>query len=235
MNMTDKLENKITSHTCEFCNRQFVRASTHEKHVCEPKRRWSDRDRVANRLAYGAWKHYFQTYHANKKKIEYLDFIKNNYYTAFVRFGTYCVETRVINPLAYSIYLVKNRVPIDNWNTDRSYTQYLIDYLRIEDSMGAVQRSVETLLEISAAENIQLSDTFRYINANKLCFMITTGQISPWLLYQSQSGQEFLAKLNSDQTNLIFEYINPEKWKIKFLRDAESVEQVRSVISRIPL
>lgn len=235
MNMTVNQATDTTGHACEFCNRTFVRASTYAKHVCEPKRRWLDRDRAANRVAYGAWKHYFQAHHANKKKLEYLDFIKNNYYTAFVRFGTYCVETKVINPLAYSIYLVKNRVPIDNWNSDRSYTQYLIDYLRVEDSMGAVKRSVETLLEISTAENIQLPDVFRYVNANKLCYMITTGQISPWLLYHSRSGQEFLANLNGDQTNLIFEYINPEKWKIKFLRDIDAVEQVKTVVDGVKL
>jgi len=233
MSMTDNQETENNS--CEFCAREFVRATTYLKHVCEPKRRWLDRDRSANRIAYGAWKHYFQYYHPNKRNLEYTDFIKNNYYTAFVKFGNYCVDIKAINPLSYSVYCVKNKVPIDSWNTDKSYTQYLIDYLRVEDCMDAVTRTVNNLLDISNLENIKLGDVFRYLNSNKICHMITTGQISPWVLYQSKTGQEFLSKLNQDQTNLIFDYINPEKWNIKFKRQPEDVAQVSVVIDGIPL
>lgn len=231
--MTANPETKTNS--CEFCHREFVRESTYQKHVCEPKRRWLERDRIPNRIAYGSWKNYYQTYHPSKKNTEYADFIKNSYYTAFVKFGNYCTDIRAINPLAYSTYLVKNRVSIDNWCSDRSYSAYITEYLRNEDCMDAVKRTVESLLELSDLENIQLYDVFRYINSNKLCQLITQGRISPWVLYQSRTGPEFLGKLNQDQTNLIFEYINPEKWNIKFRRQAQDVEQVKTVVNGIRL
>lgn len=218
---------------CEHCGRTFVRATTLLKHFCEQKRRWSERDHSANRIAYGAWRQYYEQHHPNKKKLEYSDFINNNYYGAFLKFGTYCVNIGAINTSAFATYLFKNRIPIDNWGSDKSYTRYLIDYLKTENCMDAVSRSIKTMLDLSESENIKLSDVFKFVNSNKICYLITAGKISPWVLYHSASGKEFLSKLNEDQTNLIFDYIHPEKWNIKFKRDPDSVNEVSKLIKNI--
>jgi hypothetical protein len=223
------IENK-----CEYCSRTFVRQNTLFKHLCEQKRRWNERDNIANRIAYGAWRQYYESYHSNKKKLEYRDFINNNYYSAFLKFGSYCVNIDAINPSAFAIYLFKHRISIDNWASDRSYTQYLIEYLKNENCMDAVKRSIKNMLDLADNENIQLCDFFKYVNANKICYYITTGKISPWMLYHSSSGKQFLSNLNDDQTAMIFEYIHPERWNIKFKRDTESVREVSELIKNIP-
>lgn len=225
----------LQENRCEHCNRVFARPNTLLKHICEQKRRWLDKDRVSNRIGYSAWKNYFQTYHPSKKNTECQDFVKSNYFTAFVNFGTYCVDINAINPQAYSIYLLKNKVPIDSWNSDKSYTKYIIEYLKLENWHDAVKRSIETLLDITQKEGIMLSDAFRFVNTNRLCYLIASGKISPWVLYQSATGKEFLAKLDQSQTNLIFEYIDPEKWNIKFKREADSVNEVKILMRSIPL
>jgi hypothetical protein len=141
----------------------------------------------------------------------------------------------VISPAAYTEYLLKNRISIDDWSSDRVYTKYLIEYLKVEYHYDAVKRSVENLLDIAHAENINLSDVFRYVNANKLCHMISSGRISPWIIYQSVSGKEFLSKLDPYLTNMIFEYIDPEGWNSKFKRELEYVSDVKEIIDKIPL
>jgi hypothetical protein len=138
-----------------------------------------------------------------------------------------------VNPLNYVDYLLKEKVPLDNWNSDRVYTKYLIFYLRSEDELDAVRRSIATMLNIAEDENIQLCDVFRYVNSNKICHQICSGKISPWILYQSNSGIDFLTRLNDDQRGLIFEYIDPERWTIKFKKDAQAVKNVTDVLSRI--
>lgn len=232
MNMTDiqVIENK-----CDHCNRQFVRPSTFLKHMCEQKRRYLDRDRPSNRIGYLAWKQYYQQHHPNKKKLDYSDFMNSSYYSAFVKFGSYCYAVKAINSNAFSLYLVKNRIPIDNWASDRSYTKYLVEYLKYENCMDAVKRSIENLLDIANDQNVNLSDVFRYVNSNKICHLITTGKISPWVVYQSNTGKDFLSKLDTSQTTMIFEYIDPERWNIKFKRESENVDEVKILLKSIPL
>lgn len=221
--------------SCTHCGRVFIRENTLIKHLCEQKRRWLDRDKSANRIGYITWKNYFNIHHPGKKNTEYVDFIKNSYYSAFVKFGLYCVEVGVINPSVYATYLQKNRIPIDTWTSDRTYTKYLVDYLRTEDALDSVKRSMDTLLEISNNENIRLEDVFKYIHANKICHNIVSGKISPWVLYHSRSGVEFLGNLTQDQTRLIIDYIDPERWTIKFRREADTVATVKDILDKINL
>ena len=78
--------------------------------------------------------------------------------------------------------------------------------------------------------NIQSHDMLRYGNANKICYAITTGKISPWLLYQSDSGVRFLDTLNEGHVKMIIDYINPEQWAIKFKRDAEHTKKINDTL-----
>lgn len=226
---------KDQGNSCEHCGRVFIRETTLFKHLCEQKRRWLDRDRPANRIGYNAWKYYFNTQHPNKKKTEYKDFINNNYYTAFIKFGGYCADISAINTAAYVDWLVKNRIALDSWATDSVYTKYLVEYLRSEDCMDAVRRTIANLLDISSSENIRIEDVFRYTNTNRICHLITAGRISPWVLYHSKSGIQFLDKLDNSQANLVFEYIDPQRWSIKFMREVENVAQVKALMDTIKL
>lgn len=220
---------------CEHCGRTFMRESNFIRHICEPKRRWLDKDKLGNRIGYNSWKAYYNKHHPGKKSTAYQDFIKSSYYLAFVKFGNYCADITAVNPGAYAAWLVKNNIPIDTWATDKNYNRYIVEYIRDEDPMDAVKRTMETLLDISTASNIQLQDTLRYGNQNRLCHLITAGKISPWVLYHSKSGLEFLGKLDQGQTDLIFEYIDPQKWSIKFKRYGESLQEVKAVLGEVQL
>jgi hypothetical protein len=60
---------------------------------------------------------------------------------------------------------------------------------------------------------------------------ITKGKISPWMLYHSTSGLEFLGSLDSTQEKMIFDYINPEQWAIKFKRSANIINEVKELLN----
>lgn len=96
--------------------------------------------------------------------------------------------------------------------------------------MDALARNIETTIKMAETERILAHDILRYGNPNKICYQITLGKISPWMLYQSESGVEFLSKLNADQVRIINDYINPEQWAIKFKRDPESATQVKDLL-----
>lgn len=200
-------------------------------HLCENKRRWQDRDHVGNRIGFQSWLRFYKKNTATKKQKTYLDFIKSAYYLAFVKYGHYCVNVKVINVNSYADWLLENKISIDSWCSDSNYTKFLIYYLKLEDPLDAIARSIETAIDRAKIEGIQSKDYLRYGNSNKLCYLITTGKISPWMLYQSESGIAFLERLDEGQQSMILDYINPEQWAVKFLRNADMVPQVKELLA----
>lgn len=216
---------------CEFCGRSFLRESTILKHICEYKQRYLQKDLQGNRIGFQAWLQFYKKNSASKKQKTYEEFIKSAYYTAFVKFGNHCVEINALNVSRYADWLVKNQVRIDTWCTDTSYTKYLIEYLRVEDPLDAIHRSIETTIELAEKENILSKDYLRYGNSNRICHNVTTGKISPWMLFQSDSGVQFMDKLDSTQVKMIIDYIDPEKWALKFHREPGKVKEVKELLN----
>jgi hypothetical protein len=215
---------------CEFCKREFARESTVLKHICEYKHRWIERDKQGNRIGFQAWLQFYQKNSASKKNKTYEEFIKSAYYTAFVKFGSYCVNINAINISRFADWLLKNQVKIDGWCSDTVYTKYLIEYLRHEDALDAIHRSVETTISMAVDAGIKPNHLLSYGNTNKICYAIATGKISPWMLYQSDSGVKFLETLNPDHARMIMDYINPEQWALKFHREPEHVRTVKEIL-----
>jgi hypothetical protein len=190
-----------------------------------------NKDAHGNRIGFQAWMRFYTKNSPNTKKRTYIDFIKSSYYTAFVKFGNYCVDVNAINISRYVDWLLKNQISIDSWNTDTSYTKFIISHLKDEDPLDAIARSIETTIGLAETEKIQTKDCLRYGNKNRVCYAITAGKISPWMLYQSESGKEFLDKLDESQVKLIMDYIQPEQWAIKFKRDKNIVPQVQELLA----
>ena len=138
---------------------------------------------------------------------------------------------KCININRYADWLLKNKVKIDSWCSDKNYTNFLIDYLKTEDAMDAIARSIETTIDLAKDAGIETKDCLRYANRNRLAYAITTGKISPWMLYQSSSGIEFLENLDESQQKMIIDYINPEQWAIRFKRYPEVVSQVKELLN----
>jgi hypothetical protein len=216
-------------HQCEFCNSEFIRESTLLKHICETKRRYNDREKIGNRIGFSAWVQFYSK-HSRKQKKDYMEFAKNAYYTAFVKFGNYCAEIHALNPSRYVDWLLKNQISVDTWNRDSIYNKFLIDYLKTEDPLDAIARSIETTVSLAETEKIQTKDILRYGNRNKICFEITKGKISPWMLFQSESGVKLIESLDGTQQKMILDYINPEQWAIKFKRSKNIIPEVKELL-----
>jgi hypothetical protein len=203
------------------------------KHICEYKHRWLERDRRGNQIGFQSFVQFYKKHSAAKKEKTYEEFIKSAYYTAFVKFGNYCVDINALNVPRLVEYYLKENIKIDNWNSDQNYNVYLIDYLKSEDPLDAVHRSVESCIENAEEEKIQIKDYLRYGNRNKICHLITSGRISPWLLYQSESGTKFLDDIQEDLIKFIYDYINPVQWAIKFNKETDKVNEVKSLLKEL--
>lgn len=228
---TKKIEvTKKPEFSCDFCGRAFIRETTISKHICEYKQRHMNKDLPGNRIGFQSYVQFYNK-NTNTKKIRtYQEFIKSAYYIAFVKFGMYCVDVNVVNVSRYVDYLLKNQIKIDKWNSDTNYTKFLTHYLRDENHLDAMARTIENVTKLAETENIQTKDVLRYGNVNKICYLISTGKISPWILYQTESGKKFLEKLDETQVKMIIDYINPELWAVKFKRFPDKVKEVQELL-----
>ena len=230
-NSTKKTGETKPQFSCDFCGRGFQRETTMIKHLCENKRRWQDKDLPGNRIGYQAWLEFYKKNTATKKQKTYVDFTKSAYYLAFVKFGNYCVSIKCINVNRYADWLLKNKIKIDSWCSDTNYTKFIIDHLKSEDPLDAIARSIETTIELAKEAGLQSTDYLRYGNRNRIVHVITTGRISPWMLYQSESGIGLLEDLDESQQRMILDYIHPEQWAIRFKRYPEVVSQVKELLN----
>jgi len=218
---------------CQYCQREFVREKTLTSHVCEPKRRYQQENEIGVQWGLQAYLIFYSTTQSPKRR-NYADFVDSSYYTAFVRFGRHCHSVHCPNLDNYTRWLLKTNQRLDSWTSDQLYTEWLIEFSRKENVRDALERSIQTMIDY-AHEHPEYrngyQDYFRLVNENRICYHIMTGRVSPWAVYQSDSGQEFLSKLNDDQAGSIMTMIDPAYWQAKFRDSAEDVDFVKSVLS----
>ena len=221
---------ETNKYTCEFCNKDFVRESSFLKHICTYKHRWLDRDGKGNRIGFQAWLEFYSKTSMSTKQRTYGDFIRSPYYNAFIKFGNYCADINALNVSRFIDWLLKNQIKLDTWNTDTVYNKFLVNYLKEEDPYDAISRSIRTCFDLASEKNIQGNDCLRYLNKNIICINIVNGKISPWLLFQSNSGIKFLESLDPSQVKMVIDYINPEQWAIKFKRNESLTNEINHLL-----
>ena len=217
---------------CEYCKKEFVRESSIEVHMCEPKRRRMAKDEPGVRLGFLAYIKFYEQAQGSAKLKTYDDFCDSSYYLAFVKFGRYCVNTKVINPAQFMNWLLKNQKKIDRWCSDQLYTEYLLWYLTIEAVDDALARAIEYSIDWAEKSEHPAHDCVRYGNANAVCYAITTGRLSPWVIYNSESGMEFLNSASSEQISMTWPYINSDVWQKKFSDYLADQEYVKDILNK---
>jgi hypothetical protein len=201
---------------CEFCHRDFRRESTMLAHLCEPKRRYRERDEIGVKLGMQAYLKFYEIAQGSARLKTWDDFSSSSYYRAFVKFGRYCQSIKAVNYPALVMWLIRKNVPLDRWCQDRIYQDYLIQHTRQETVNDALARALESSIEWCERTGNPSSDYLRYGNDNVICHDITRGKTTAWAIYSSDSGQEFLDRINPDQVSLIWPWIDSDIWQKKF-------------------
>ena len=220
------------SYTCKYCNKTYSKESTLAVHLCEPKRRVQQESETGVQFGLRAYKRFYEITQGSARNKDYADFCKSPYYNAFVKFGRYCVDVKVINPTQFMNWLLKNQKKIDRWTSDAFYTEYLIWYLTIEAVDDALARAMEYSIDWAEKNNYPSQDCVRYGNANAICYAITTGRLSPWVIYNSESGQKFLSEASQEQLAMVWPYINVDVWNKKFSDYPADQEYAKEILQK---
>ena len=205
-----------SKYQCRYCERDFAKESTLAVHVCEQKKRFQEQSDRGVQLGFQAYLKFYEYTQGSAKLKTWDDFARSPYYRAFVKFGRYCVDIRAINPPRFLEWLLKNNKKIDHWCSDKIYTEYLLYYLRLEAVEDALARAIEFGMDWSERTGHPANDCLRYGNTNSLCYAVTTGRISAWIIYNCESGQKFLSELDSTQIAMVWPYIDSDIWGKRF-------------------
>lgn len=217
------------SYVCQFCNKSFRRLTTLSVHMCEAKRRNNQQSEPWVRIGFMAYLKFFKE-NSNKKNITYDDFASSSYYSAFVRFGSFVQQVRCVNVNSYLDWLIKNNKKLDHWCRDSEYEKWLIDYTKREAVQAALERSILTMEELCSENNIELTSYFSSGKLGSIMSHIENGRVSPWVVYNCNSGVSYLASLNEEQINMIFKYIDPEFWQTKFNNYPNDVVWIKDIL-----
>ena len=211
-----KVLTATTEYRCQYCEKTFQRETSLAVHVCEQKQRYLSRDDQGVRLGLQAYLRFYEVTQGSARLKTFDDFARSPYYRAFVKFGRYCVAVNTVNTARFIDWVVEKNKKIDHWCRDSVYTEYLADHLRRESVNDALARAIEHSVRWAEQHGHPAQDFLRYGNSNAICYAITTGRVSAWILYNSDSGQRFLDDLGPEQIAMIWCCIDAEFWQRKF-------------------
>jgi hypothetical protein len=220
-------------HKCRYCNKEFAKESTLASHLCEQKRRAQQQNEAGVQLGFKAYLRFYESTQGSTKNKTYDDFSSSPYYLAFVKFGRHLVGIRAISPLHFIDWLLKNNKRLDYWTKDEFYGTWLAEYIKKESVQAAMERALKVMQQY-ADDHEELKngfrDYFRYGNNNRICHHISTGRISPWVVFNATSGVEFLDALSEEQIEIIMPQLDPDYWQKKFKDYPEDVEWAKMIM-----
>ena len=220
------------TYKCQYCKKDFIKESSLAVHSCEPRRRRQEKDEAGVRLGFQAYIKFYELTQGSAKLKTFDDFADSPYYKAFVKFGRYCVDIKAINPARFVEFVLKQNKKLDHWAKDSVYTEYLLEYLKVENVNDALSRAVEFSIDWSESSGHPSHDCLRYGNSNAMAYAVTTGRISPWVIYNCESGQRFLSELSPDQISMVWPYIDSDTWQRKFKDYVADQEYAREILEK---
>tara|TARA_B100001287_G_scaffold176797_1_gene149067 strand:- start:8523 stop:9203 length:681 start_codon:yes stop_codon:yes gene_type:complete len=224
-----------SKYTCEYCKRSYTKESTLIAHMCEPKRRWLQKDEKSVQLGFYAFQRFYKLSAGTKKEKTYEEFVKSSFYNAFVKFGSFVSNVRPLYPDRYIDWVVTSRVKLDHWCKDEMYETYANELIRKEGVETALERSINTMAEWAKEHDSSYNHYFLYASTNRITWDIKDGKISPWILLNCKSGKEVLNNFNEEQLAMLTNVLDPKHWSIKFKRQKKDIELVQQVVKEANL
>ena len=218
------------NYKCEHCGKKFAKESTLVIHVCEKKRRHLAKNERHVQMGLLTYQKFYEITQKVAKPKTFEEFTDSPYYTAFVKFGSFLVNTAPIYPEKFIEFVVKSGIKLDHWCRDELYENYIINLIKIEPADGAVQRTIKTMMDWADANESTWEHYFAYVNLNRAAHDIKEGLISPWVLLNSKEGKQLLNRMNDEQLAIVSEVIDPQYWLKRFKTLPADHELIKTII-----
>jgi len=215
---------------CEHCGKKFAKENTLVVHICEQKRRYLSRNEKHVQMGLMTYQRFYEITQKTSKAKTFDEFSSSPYYTAFVKFGSFISNTNPIYPERFVDFVITSGVKLDHWCRDALYDQYIADLIKKEPADGAIQRTIQTMIDWGEKNASPWEHYFAYVNLNRATHDIKEGLVSPWIVLNTRSGKQMLQKMNDEQLEIVGPVIDPQHWQRRFKSLPADVELVKEVI-----
>lgn len=224
---------KKSGYECSYCKKSFVKENTLTVHMCPKKKRFLDKDRPECRIAFIAYRRYYELMQKQSQQRTLDDFIESNLYVPFYRFGRFIHTLNPIYSDQFIDFVVRSGAKIDDWVSDTVYDLFLEHIMKTEPVSNAIERSLITMSDWSEETGHDILDFFNKATSGDIAYYLKSGKLSPWLLYASDSGNNAISKLTDEQIDILKGVINPEFWINKIKSSASEYSAAQSFLESI--
>src|SRR6056300_1192519 len=155
-------------YSCKYCNAKFAKEKTLTVHMCEQKRRFTQKDERRVQLGFQTFVRFYELCQKSTKTKTYEEFCKSPYYTAFVKFGSFVSNVKPLYPDKYIDYVVTSGVKLDHWCKDEMYEKYAVELIRKEGVETALERSIKTMADWAEEKGSSYNHYFLYASPNRI-------------------------------------------------------------------
>jgi hypothetical protein len=197
--------------------------------MCEKKRRWLLKEERYVKLGFLAFVKFYRTIQREKNSRTYSQFVDSRYYTDFVKFGKYLLDINIIEPEEYIHFVISAGLPIKDWSSEKVYEEFIRYQTQREPADLALERSILLMRQWAISNKEDWVDYFRKIETPLAVKWIKAGRISPWVLYNTETGLELIYRLSDEQLGLVSKYINPKLWQDRFVKYPDEVIFIKNI------
>ena len=225
-------KNKLqtSSYKCEHCAKLFAKEKTLVVHICEQKRRHLSKNEKHVQAGLLTYQRFYELTQKAKQPKTFEEFASSPYYTAFVKFGSFIHNNNPIYPERFIDFVIKSGIKLDHWCRDELYDAYISDLIKIEPADGAIQRTIQTMMDWADKNSAPWEHYFAFVNLNRATHDVKEGMISPWILLNSKSGKDMLRRMNQEQLAIVGPIVDPGFWMRRFKALPADIELIKDVI-----
>lgn len=216
-------------YVCEFCKVGYKSEAGYLKHKCKYRKRLNFKNEMFFRIGFNSFIKFHQKFHFKTKTKTVFDFILSTYYDDFIKFGEYAMAIGMTRVEEYINFLIKNDVGIKDWTNDKIYELFIVEKLKYEDAFDAIKRSMSTAERWAIKNQKSINDYFREAGSRTIISNIKAGKVSPWFIYNTKSGKDFIKRLDDHSIKSIIEAIDPKFWGGKF-KDTPYTNDIKDVL-----
>lgn len=225
---------KQRKYKCTFCDREFVRKTWYEKHMCDKKKRFLDRNNIAVIRAHRLFNHWQRRCRLLRRGAEKSmdEFLRSPFYKAFVRLSEFTSSEYVVSGFKYIDWLVDNKIPEARWCNPRDLDEYR-EYVRESEEPEEQAEITCKNIRVWCADNgIDMPEFFATVTPSQAMNMVRENKLSPWVLLGYQPCVDALtSRFKQDMLFTLNDHINVPYWLEKTESDTDGVAKVTSVLN----
>lgn len=219
---------------CKHCHKSFTNENRYIKHKCKTMIKLEQFKSPIGQTAYNYYGMWMKGQNKSIPKAE--SFMSSKNFNTFINFATFAKNVGLVKVDTFIKLMISRQYPPFMWMSDNVYSLY-INYLQYNTTpMEHFKLSLQTLVKISDANDIDISDVFSLLLPGDIIRLIRIRKLSPWLLLFSKKFKQMLVDhATPEQQQIINELIQPDVWVDLINKNIEIKDKIKKYLTDIDL